>query len=109
MASVLASAEGWDDIYLGPDVPALDIVHAVRQTKAWALALSIIHPWDDPQLAEEFDVLHEHLSADFPILVGGAGSRAYLDVLKRAGARVQASLPDFRAALAEIRRSPVRR
>ena len=105
MASVVAAAQGWRNVYLGPDMPAHDIVDAVRRTNARALALSIIYPSDDPFLPKELDILREHLPAGFPILVGGAGSSAYDDALRRAQAQPLATLSSFRDELVSLRRA----
>ena len=103
MASVVASAEGWNDIFLGQDLPAHDIVHSVLQTKARALALSIIHPCDDPLLPLELYTLQEHLPTEIPILIGGACASAYKECLRSASVHQVDSLSALRSQLAEIR------
>jgi MerR family transcriptional regulator, light-induced transcriptional regulator len=103
MVSLVAAAEGWHPTYLGPDMPAHDIVHAVLETKAHALALSVIHPCDDPGFARELDILREYLPARVPILVGGSGAYVYRDTLSQPGVRRLTSLSEFRAELAAMR------
>ena len=43
-AAVLATAEGHDVVYLGPDLPAADVVRAVAATKAAAVVLAATTP-----------------------------------------------------------------
>jgi len=106
MASVVAAEEGWRDVYLGPDMPARELAHVVRETTARALALSIIHPLDDPHLPGELERLRQYLPPGFPVFVGGAGAAAYHAVLERIDAVRLSSLAAFREELLALRRQP---
>lgn len=86
LAAATAAAQGWRVTYLGPNLPAEEIVAAVRQTGARAVALSVTYPPDDPQLDEELRRLRRLLDDRVPLLVGGRASAAYLEALE--GARV---------------------
>ncbi len=77
---------GWRVLYLGPNLPAADIAGAVLQRSAALVALSIVHPGDDPVVGKELQVLRELLPASVGILVGGACAASYSDVLSRIGA-----------------------
>lgn len=79
-----AESDGWQVVYLGVSLPAEEIAAAVQHHSAKALALSVVHPADDPRVADELLKLRRYLSADaadIEILVGGRGSHGYKAVL----------------------------
>ena len=51
MAAATAANLGWRAIYLGPSLPAHEIAGAALRNEAAAVALSIVYPEDDPNLA----------------------------------------------------------
>ena len=53
MVAVAAATDGWKVTYLGADLPAAEIAATALQRKARAVALSIVHPVDDPNLPGE--------------------------------------------------------
>lgn len=103
LAAATATAEGWAVAYLGADLPAEEIAGAVRHTGAGSLALSIVHPADDPALPDELRRLGALLPARTRILAGGAAAPAYEDALRDIGAQRLDDLPGFRAHLRRIR------
>jgi DNA-binding transcriptional MerR regulator/methylmalonyl-CoA mutase cobalamin-binding subunit len=102
MAAAVASMNGWQVAYLGPDLPPDEIAGAVRQAGARVLALSIVSTQGGPALAAELRRLRGALGGDTRILVGGAASSAYAGALEDAGARRLADLAELRAALEEL-------
>jgi methanogenic corrinoid protein MtbC1 len=106
MASIAASSDGWRVTYLGCDVPAGEIAAAARQKKARAVALSIIYPADDPQLARELKALGKMLGDEAPVLVGGSAAGGYEKTLEDIGARLLPSVDAFREALTTLRHAP---
>ena len=68
------------------------------------MALSLIHPADDPQLPLQLHALREQLPATTALLVGGHAVSGYAATLERIGARIAASLPDLVAQLQVARR-----
>jgi methanogenic corrinoid protein MtbC1 len=77
----IAAAQGWRVTYLGPDLPAEEIAATVRQTKAKAVALSVIYPPDDPHLRNELKKLRQLISEEVPLLVGGrAADRGFTNL-----------------------------
>ena len=109
LAAMAALTEGWQIVYLGPDLPAHDIARAAEQADADAVALSIVYPDDDPKMAEELSLLRDHLPERVEILIGGSAAPAYGTAAKRVGARLLRDTRDLRSALAEIRESRERR
>jgi DNA-binding transcriptional MerR regulator len=93
--AVMAAAAGYAVIYLGPDLPATDIAHAVHHSNAAAVILA--------RTAADAGVRHDlkplkRLPEPVAVWVGGSGS----DMLRAAiGARARqvASLEDLRGLL----------
>jgi MerR family transcriptional regulator, light-induced transcriptional regulator len=89
LAACALSAEGWQVINLGADVPARDIARAAEQTGARIVALSIIHPSDDPKLIAELSTLRDRLPGGVKIVVGGDAAGSYARILRKIGAEVE--------------------
>lgn len=96
LAATTAAGNGWRVAYMGPNLPAEELARAVKHAKADALALSIVYPTDDPELASELRVLKQHLPAHVGIVAGGSGASSYADVLAEIGAHQLSSLAGMR-------------
>lgn len=107
LAGAVAAAGGWRVTYLGPDLPADDIAAAARQGGAHVVALSIVHPANDPAIGAELFALRTALPADVVMAIGGAAAPAYAGVAKQIGALTFTDLPGFRAALAHLAETAV--
>jgi len=105
MAAAAAANLGWRSIYLGPGLPAHEIAGAALRQEAAAVALSIVYPEDDPNLARELTDLARLLPASTRILAGGRAARAYIDTLVRIGALYADSIGEFGERLDALRRS----
>jgi len=103
LVSVIVTAAGWRDLYLGANSPVRDIAGAVRQADARAVALSIVYPLDDPFLAQELRTLHMVLPRDVPIIVGGSGARSYEPLLEEIGAWHLPDIPSLQRGIARLR------
>lgn len=103
MVAGIAASEGWRTTYLGPDLPASEIVAACRQKEARALALSLIYPADDPLLGDNLLLIRRHLPETCSILVGGAAAAGYRDYLDAIEAVVLEDLKLFRVELGRLR------
>jgi MerR family transcriptional regulator, light-induced transcriptional regulator len=75
LAAAAAESEGWDVVYLGPDLPADDIAFAAIRTGARAVALSAVYAPDTDALEAELRELRERLPPQVLLLVGGAATR----------------------------------
>jgi methanogenic corrinoid protein MtbC1 len=98
-----AESDGWQVVYLGVNLPAEEIAAAVRQHQAKAVALSVVHPADDPRVADDMLKLRRYLSHDIEILVGGRGSHGYQAVLDSIGATQIDDLTTLRNHLETLR------
>jgi DNA-binding transcriptional MerR regulator/methylmalonyl-CoA mutase cobalamin-binding subunit len=85
MAALMAVAHGWKVVYLGPNLPASEILHVLEQSDAALLLLSMV---DDrnPDAARELGQLMRGLPVDVELVVGGRSARRYAELL---GGRAQ--------------------
>jgi MerR family transcriptional regulator, light-induced transcriptional regulator len=104
MAAATAANLGWRPIYLGPSLPAHEIAGAALRNEAAAVALSIVYPEDDPNLARELTDLARLLPANTRIMAGGRAAGAYFDTLVRIGALYAGSIEEFADQLDALRR-----
>jgi MerR family transcriptional regulator, light-induced transcriptional regulator len=99
LAAVVSAGEGWDVLSLGADLPASEIAEAVRRKGASAVALSALHPVDDPHLPGELRALRRELTADVRVLVGGPAALHHREALEAVGVEVIGGLPELRERL----------
>ena len=102
MVATSAAGEGWAVTYLGPDLPVADLVSAVRQTGARAVALSAVYVPEGADLLTALREMRAGLPERVPLLVGGAATSEIAAEAEAAGARVIASLPELRAMLRRL-------
>lgn len=86
MVAAAANDLGWRVVYLGVSLPAVEIASAARQNQARAVALSIVFPGDDPNLAAELEILRMHLPNEIGLIVGGRAADSYKPTLQKIGA-----------------------
>ena len=102
MVAISAAADGWAVTYLGPDLPAADLVSAVGQTSARAVAVSAVYVPEGADLLAALREMRAALPERVPLLVGGAATSEIAAEAEAAGARVIASLPELRAMLRRL-------
>jgi methanogenic corrinoid protein MtbC1 len=107
MVSSTARRLGWEVTYLGPSLPAEEITKAAVRTGALGVALSIVYPADDPQLAGELRRLRKLLPADVPILIGGRAAPAYRTVIDEIGATTLRDIGSLKQELDRLRAARV--
>lgn len=103
MAAAMAISEGWRATYVGPNVHAETIAETARARRARAVALSILHPMDDPRVPEQIEELAQLLPPFVTLIVGGRGTIAYCDALERVGAVRLTSYESLRHTLETLR------
>jgi len=104
LAGAAAANLGWRVTYLGASLPAAEIAGAARQSRAQAVALSLVYPEDDSRLEGELLRLRELLPPEITLLVGGRAMPAYRDALDKVGARQMNDLAHFCSTLDELRK-----
>lgn len=102
LAAAAAAAEGWRVTYLGANLPSPEIAAAAVRSGARAVALSLIHPSDDPAIPGHLDALRRALPADVTLLVGGGAAEAYDDAIEAAQGETVHSLAELRGALRDL-------
>ncbi len=100
--SLLAAAAGLSPVYLGPNVPARDVVDAARWTAARAVVLAAVseRPGSDP--ARAVAEIARAVPAGVEVLVGGAKTERLGSALKAGPARW---IPDLASLSAELQRA----
>lgn len=101
--SVIASADGWNVVYMGPDLPGEEIVAAVEKLNPRVLALSIVYPVDDYTLEREMVKIRQLLSNDTKIFAGGRSVFAYEKTLNEMNAKIIIDVEQFREELNKVR------
>ncbi|HEX4872185.1 MAG TPA: MerR family transcriptional regulator [Nevskiaceae bacterium] len=107
MVAVTALRAGWAVQYLGPGLPAEEIVYAAEQLRARAVALSLCYPADDPRIEGQLLKLRAQLPMPFPLFIGGSSSSGYGRALAQIGARRPSGLREFSLELDALRRERV--
>ncbi len=104
LCGAAAANLGWLVTYLGASLPAAHIAGAARQTKARVVALSLVYPSYDPQIAEELKCLRELLPSDIALIVGGRAMTDYHEVLESIGAIQVKELEQLASVLKDLRK-----
>jgi methanogenic corrinoid protein MtbC1 len=99
-AATMAASGGLGAVYLGPDIPASDLLALISTMEADVVVLGITGSDDEAQLADTISSLTTRLPRDVELWLGGAGAEA---AAAGAGARVVA-VPDFEAFETQLRR-----
>jgi MerR family transcriptional regulator, light-induced transcriptional regulator len=99
MAAASAAAEGWGVTYLGPDLPVADLVGAVAQSGARAVAISAVHEPLTGDLLGAIRDARAGLPGDVTLIVGGTAALQVRAEAETTGAHVVESLVEFRALL----------
>jgi methanogenic corrinoid protein MtbC1 len=104
IVALLARHQGWNTVYLGPNLPAEEIAAAADASQARAVALSIVYPADDPALAQELQKLRNYLRAEVRLIVGGRAKEGYARTLEAVGAIQLSDITGLRNTLDAMRR-----
>ena len=99
MVAVSAAAKGWGVTYLGPDLPVADLLSAAGQTRARAVAISVVYLSEKRDLLASLRETRAGLPGRVPLLLGGAAAPEIRPEAEAEGAVVLDSLPDLRALL----------
>ena len=102
LVAATAASSGCNVTYIGPDLPAADIAIAARSGDVDLVALSIVHPTDDPAIAGELESLRREVPADIPILVGGRASASYRSTSGEVDVRWMDDLSELRDLLSGL-------
>ena len=99
LVAAAATSHGWRVTYAAPALPAEEIAAAAIHHGVFAVALSLVHPEDDPMLPAELRRLRRLLPQAVHLLVGGRAAGAYRSVLVEIGAAEIATLEDLTVSI----------
>ena len=102
IAGAAAAVEGWNVLYLGPDLPAQEIADAAIAADVRVVALSVGYMDDSTRVLGELRALRTRLPATVSIIAGGAGARSIAAQLAAIDVLVEASIPGLIAQLRSI-------
>jgi methanogenic corrinoid protein MtbC1 len=85
MFAIEAVEQGWQPIYLGPDLPIAALAATVRQAAPLLVALSVILRRETNELQRLLGSLHEAIDGRCPVLLGGSGTVGHEDLIVRSG------------------------
>jgi methanogenic corrinoid protein MtbC1 len=104
MAAISAAAEGWQVTYVGADMPVEELLGAMAQTRAEAVALSIVDSGDQRGLLSAVREIRAGLPPGVALILGGAGAPAVHARMESTGVHLIDSLADLRPALQRLAR-----
>lgn len=104
VTAAAAHSAGWHVIHLGPSLPAAEIAGAAIRSEANMVALSLVHPPDDPDLPAQLRMLRRLLPSRVGIVVGGRSSEGYRRTLQEIQAQTVTDLDEFYETLNASRR-----
>lgn len=97
--SVLAKEAGFDVLYLGPNLPAEDIIWSVAQSQAHVLVLSVVHGMDEEQM-QQLERLVDTVSVRVPVWIGCPPSHSLIPRIPKA--TFISSVEDFQAVASTL-------
>ena len=103
LAAATAASSGWQSVYLGGDLPGAEIAEAAHRTGARAVALSVVWPESDPDVAGEIRALARGMPEETGLLIGGGSAGSYSEVLEEVGATLLTDYSQLRHVLADLR------
>lgn len=95
ITAVISASQGWRVIHLGTNIPAPEIAATAEFTKAKIIGLSIVYPFDDPELKKELYYLRQNVNPNIKIIAGGRAAESYKKELDEAGINLVSNVNQF--------------
>lgn len=86
MFTLNAAAQGFEPIYLGPDLPLTELAQAVGRSQPELVALSFVQQREPAELKALLDDIVRAVAGRCPVLVGGIGLLGRSELVRAAGA-----------------------
>ena len=102
LAGVVAAGEGWRVRFLGPDLPAAEIVRAGTALGASLVALSAVHPELSRDTIDDIASIRRDLPDRVDVVIGGSAAVPHLARWSEEGILWFESLEAFRVGLADL-------
>ncbi len=106
LVAASASVLGWRVTYAGTSLPAEEIARISRVQSARVVALSLIHPEDDPLIPQELARLRKLVPESTALIAGGRAIRGYAASLAENQIRAIHTLEELGEVLDSLRRLP---
>jgi methylmalonyl-CoA mutase cobalamin-binding domain/chain len=103
LVGAAAAAEGWNVLYLGPDLPANEIADAAAAAGVRVVALSIVYVEHHHAVIEALQTLRSRLPQPIILIAGGRGAVALSTELAKMGVRVESSIHGLLSELRSVR------
>jgi methanogenic corrinoid protein MtbC1 len=84
MAAVVAAVAGWRVVYLGPNIPASELVRVAKEARAKIVVMGIVNREGVGELRTELQELRDGLGAHAAIVAGGAATDEHRLSLRKA-------------------------
>jgi len=107
-AALLALAQEFPVAYLGPNLPAREILSATEKSGAKVLVLGIMQVNATPSASEDLGWIAERLPATTELWIGGTGALTAARGLVRSKAFMIEDLPEFERQLMRLKNDPSR-
>ncbi|MFC1575462.1 MerR family transcriptional regulator [Gemmatimonadota bacterium] len=102
LSALSGAAEGWKGVFLGPDLPAEEVVAAAIQLDAGVVTLSCVDPQTAQALPGEISAIRERLPAEVLLVVGGPMAEAKAGEMKGEGIEILPTFEDLRGKLRAV-------
>jgi DNA-binding transcriptional MerR regulator/methylmalonyl-CoA mutase cobalamin-binding subunit len=102
MAAAAAAQESWRVVYLGADLPALDIVQVCEKVEADVLALGFTYLNREADDMAEIESVANELAVRTQLVIGGSAAVSNRERLLAMGALVVGDLAAFRSELTRL-------
>jgi DNA-binding transcriptional MerR regulator/methylmalonyl-CoA mutase cobalamin-binding subunit len=102
LSAVSGAAEGWKGIFLGPDLPADEVVAAALRLEAEVVTLSCVDPRTEQVLPAEIRRIRERLPAGVHLVVGGPLAVTIRGALEEEGVLILPTFGELREMLREL-------
>jgi methanogenic corrinoid protein MtbC1 len=95
IASIVAASEGWNSVYLGPDLPASEIIIASARLAPSVVALSFVSSSVSEGMERDLENL-KFLPSGVKLVAGGSSCMKYQVLLENLGAVLVSDMNSFR-------------
>ena len=86
MFTLNAAAQGYEPIYLGPDLPLTELAQAVGRSRPELVALSFVQQREPAELKALLEDIMRAVAGRCPVLIGGSGLLGRTELVRAAGA-----------------------
>jgi DNA-binding transcriptional MerR regulator len=107
-AAVLAVGHEFEVAYLGPNLPAREVLRAVAKSEPQAVVLGIMKTNATPAVLDDVHQLAAELTQGSELWLGGSGASAVSNGITRDGLLVLQDLTHFERQLARLKTAPSR-